>query len=287
PPEPMLDPELNRKLADVLAATDDAQTRCLAAIAQRDQAATLAAQEEMLKLIDAALDLLPKTLEQKITELILRQHQLNAEVQAEAGRPSAPGAGAATAALDEIRNWATRFKSKLLGARPDKLAEAWNGRQKGIQADTSAAQAEAREKVPSGADATGSGSGAPPASQPAELKGFIEAARHLAEAGNHMAAAVKGLDQVAVENSLRPAAPGGPVQTGQGKALEELVKALAALKPPASRPSDDHQDQQQPQQQQQPRGADKQREIEQLDRERERAERELFQRRPRTVIKDW
>lgn len=285
PKEPLLDPELNRKLADILQPAEALEKQCLAAIVAKDKKPTLAAQDELIKIIDAALDVLPKTLEQKVTELIIRQNQLNADVQAEAGTPTNATNGSAAAALDEVRKWATRFKSVLMHGKPSAVAEALSTRQKTLRSDTDAVNEEVRKNVPSGAAAQPS---APATSQPAELKGFIEAAKHLTEAGNHMDTALKGFDQAVVENSLKPLAPEGPVQDPQLKALKELIEALKALKPPATQPSDDQDQQKQQQQQnQQSQDEEKQREIERLDKERERAERELHQRRPRTVIKDW
>ncbi|NLU22882.1 MAG: hypothetical protein GXW89_19555 [Phycisphaerae bacterium] len=287
-PEPMLDPELNRKLAEVLKDVEELDKKCLEGIVAKNQQATLAGQDELIKVIDAALELLPKTLEQRITELIVRQARLNAEVQGEAGRPSSASGGAVGAALDEIRNLATRFKSKLLGTKPAKLAATLSAKQQSIRTDTAEVQDEIRQKIPAGADAQASAG--PAASQPAELKAYIEASKHLNEAGGHMDASVKGFEQAVVEDSLRPMQPGGPVQTRQAGALEELVKALAALKPPSTQPSEDNEDQtqrQQPQRQQQEQDQDRQRNVEKMEKERERAERELYQRRPRTVIKDW
>ncbi len=284
-PEPMLDPELNRKLADVLAGTPPLTEKALAGIADRDREVVLPAQEDLLKVIDTALDLLPKTLEQKITALIIRQNRLNGEVQAEAGEAGTTSTNAAATALEDIRKWATRLKSRLLGNRPARLAEGMSGTQKAIRKDTIAVNDEVRQKVPAGA--ASQPSAAPAASQPAELKTYIEASKHLVEAGNHMDAVLGGFDQAMVEDSLRPMQPGGPVQVSQGKALEELVKALAALKPPASQPSQDQDQKQQKQDQAQDNQQDRQRELDRMEKERERAERELYQRRPRTVIKDW
>lgn len=289
PPDPMLDPELNGKLAEALKGADGLGEQCLEAIRAKDQKGTLAAQDELIKVIDAALELLPKTLEQRITELILRQARLNAEVQAEGGGPGAATKTAVTAALDEIRNLAARFKSKLLGVEPGKLAETLSAKQRGIQGDTLAVNEEVRQKIPAGAQAGPGSAQQPAASQPAEVKSYIEASKHLVEAGEHMEAVLKGFEQTIIENSLRPMQSGGPVQTEQSRALEELVKALAALKPPSTQPSDDQQDQKEQQQEQQPqeRDQERQREVEKMDREREQAERELYQQRPRTVIKDW
>lgn len=286
PKEPMLDPELNRKLADTLKDAPSLVEKAVTAIAAQDQKATLSAQDDLLKMIDAAIELLPKTIEQRITDLILRQGRLNSEVQAEAGEPGTTSTNAAASALDEIRKWATRFKSRLLGNKPAELAQAMAARQKAIRTDTTSVNDEVKQKIPAGG---GSGpSPAPAASQPAELKAHIEATKHLTEATGHMDAALAGFDQTVLEDSLRPMQPGGAVQDAQGKALGELVKALAALKPPTSQPSQDQDDKdQQKQDQAQEKEQDKQRELDRMDKERERAERELYQRRPRTVIKDW
>jgi tetratricopeptide (TPR) repeat protein len=285
PPEPMLDPELNRKLADALKGTDALVEKALSGIAARDQKPTVAAQDELLKLIEAAIDLLPKTLEQRITELIVRQGRLNAEVQAEAGQAGDAPTHAVATAMDEVRKWTTRLKSRLLGNSPAKLAEEMSGKQKTIRTDTVAVDEEVKQKIPAGAGAQAAPS--PAASQPAELKAYIEASKHLAEATGQMDAGLEGFEQTVVEDLLRPMQPGGPVQAAQGKALEELVKALAALKPPASQPSEDQDEQQKQDQPQEQQEQDRQRELDRMDKEREQAERELYQRRPRTVIKDW
>ncbi len=216
PPEPMLDPELNRKLADVLAGAPPLSEKALAGIAARDGTATLPVQDDLLKLIDSALDLLPKTIEQRITELILRQGRLNGEVRAEAGEPGTAATNAATTALEDIRKWATRLKSRLLGNKPAKLAETMSATQKTIRTDTTEVNDEVKQKIPAGA--ASQPSPAPAASQPAELKTYIEASKHLVEAGTHMDAARAGFDQAVVEDSLRSMQPGGPVQVlaGQG-----------------------------------------------------------------------
>jgi hypothetical protein len=284
--EPMLDPELNRKLADALKGAPPLVDKAISAIAARDRTAALPAQDDLLKMIDATLDLLPKTIEQRITELVLRQGRLNSEVHAEAGEPGATPTNLAATALDEVRKWATRFKSRLLGNKPAELAATMKAKQKTIRTDTISVNDEVKQKIPAGANAQPSAT--PTASQPAELKAHIEASKHLAEATNHMDASLKGLDQTVVEDSLRPLQPGGPVQDAQAKALEELVKAFAALKPPTSQPSQDQDDKkEQKQEQLQEKEQDKQRELDRMDKERERAEQELYQRRPRTVIKDW
>ena len=92
-------------------------------------------------------------------------------------------------------------------------------------------------------------------------------------------------DKAVVENALKPMGSDGLVQTAQATALEELVKALAALRPPEGQPQEDEQDQQQDQEYQDDQ--DVQRAVDRLDNERERAKRELYQKRARTVIKDW
>jgi len=289
--EPMLDPELNRKLLDALKDAPPLVEKALGAIAARDRKPALAAQEDLLKLIDAALDLLPKTIEQRIAELIGRQGRLNAEVQAEAGEGGSAPTHAAAEAIDQIRKWTTRFKSRLLGKKPAKLAEAMSARQKAIRTDTAAVNDEVRQKIPAGTGPQPRPSPAgsqPAASQPAEWKAHIEASKHLVAAGEHMDSSLKGFDQTIVEDSLRPLQPGGLVQDAQGKALEELVKALAALRPPTTPPSQDQDEkEQQKQDQAQEQDQDRQRELDRIDKQREQAERELYQRRPRTVIKDW
>ncbi len=147
---PMLDPQLNQKLADVLEDAPSLTVTIMTAMKGQDQKATIAGQNDLLKLIDKALDLLPKTIEQRITELIVRQNRLNTEVQAEAGKPGSTPANAAATALEEIRNWATRFKSRLLGKDPAKLAEAMGATQKAIKADTVSVSGDVKKKIPAG-----------------------------------------------------------------------------------------------------------------------------------------
>jgi len=286
---PLLDPELNARLAEVLDQVESLRTECLEAITARDKDATLAVQDKLLEVIDAALELLPKTIEQRIAELIVRQGRLNAQVKAEAGEVDPDTADEGLSALDKVRKWAARLKSKLIGDPPAKVAETLRGQQKDIQAETAAVGQDVRHQIPAGTATQPGSASPPPAGQPPQVQAYIEAGKHLADADAEMTAAVEGLDRAVIEDSLKPMGADGPVQKPQAKALEELVKALAALRPPTTQPHDDQQEQKDQQQDQQQQQADQdvQRQVDRLDNERERAQRELYQKRPRTVIKDW
>jgi hypothetical protein len=110
------------------------------------------------------------------------------------------------------------------------------------------------------------------------------------QADFEMLVAIEGLDKAIVQDDLGPMESEGPVQPAQAKALEELLKALAALRPPDDQSQCDQQDQpdqRQPQESEDQGRENARRAVERADQEREEAERELHQRRPRAVIKDW
>lgn len=278
---PMLDRELNDKLSKVLESAPQVGQRCITAIVDRNRKETLAAQDELLKMIDAALELLPRTIEQRLKELIVRQAELNSQVKAEAGEEPVDEAKKPSP-LDEIRKWAAELKTKLLAPRAAKVADDFRVRQEKIRKDTGVAAEQIRQEIPGGEAPP------PPASQPSRQQALIEAGKHVALADEQMSLALEGLSKASVENSRKPLKSGGPVQAPQAKALEELIKALMALQPPQSQPQGDQQDQQdRRQQEQQQDKQDIQRALEQAERQRQEAERQLHQRRPRTVIKDW
>ncbi len=282
---PMLDRELNDKLSKMLESAPEVGQRCLKAITDHNRKDTLAAQDELLKMIEAAMELLPRTIEQRLKELIARQAELNSQVKAEAG-DEPPGESKKPSPLDEIRKWAADLKTKLLAPKAAKVAEDFRARQEKIEKDTGVAAEQIRQEIPGGA--ASQPSAAPPASQPSRQQALIEAGKHVASADEQMVQAIEGLDKAAVENSRKPLKAGGPVQVPQAKALEELLKALMALQPPQSQPQDDQENQQDRQQQEQQRDRQEiQREIEQAEKQRQEAERQLRQRAPRTVIKDW
>ncbi len=284
---PLLDPELNARLAEVLAGADELREPCLSAIAAKDKDAALAAQAKMLEIIDAALELLPKTIEQRIAELIVRQARLNEEVKAEVGEANPDAGNESVSPLQKIRKWAARLKSKLFDTPAGEGARMLRGQQEDIQSETTGVNDEIRQQIPSGTTTQPGASPPPAGTQSPQVQAYIEASKHLADADTEMGAAIRGFDKAVVENSSRPMRADGPVQTAQTRALEELVRALAALQPPENQPQENGQDQQDRQQQQRQDNQDVQREVDRLDRERERAMQELYQKRPRTVIKDW
>ncbi|MBN1491289.1 MAG: hypothetical protein JXA69_15355 [Phycisphaerae bacterium] len=283
---PHLDPELNRKLAEALAEVDTVNGECLTAIAGQDKAAALAAQARMLELIDAALALLPKTIEQKIMELVVRQGRLNDEVIAEVGEKDAdPEAVSDTSLMGRVRELTARLKSAVFKSKPADAAQAYLDRQRGIEQDTVAVREEVREQVPTG---TATGGTAAPGGQSPQVQAYIEAGKHLDTATFEMRAAGEGLERAVVVDSLDPLRADGPVQVGQRNALEALLKALAALRPPEQQPQEDSSEQKDQQQQQQPQPSqDVRRNVDRMDKEREEAERQLHEQRPRTVIRDW
>ena len=126
--------------------------------------------------------------------------------------------------------------------------------------------------------------------QSPQVQAYIEASKHLEQADFEMLVAIESIDKAIVQDALGPMEADGPVQAAQANALEELMKALAALRPPDDQPQCDQKDEQNQQQQeeQEDQGSENaRRALERADQEREQAERELYQRRPRTVIKDW
>lgn len=278
PPGPMLDPELNRQLAEILQQVEEPLQAVIGAIFESDKETTLRNQDRLIEIIDEALAILPKTLPQKIRELIARQAQLNADTMAEAGGQETEAASP----LDKIRRWAAKIRDRLLPKDASEVAERLREDQKTIQGDTAIVNDEVRRQIPAGAGAT------PPGGVGNEqLQKLIKVNKHMTEAGSLMSSAIKGLDEAIVEDSLRPLAPEGPVPTAQSKALEQLLLALFALEPPQAQPQQENEQQQDEDEQEQPEDQDTQRSVDQIDREREAKRQELFQRRPREVIKDW
>lgn len=287
---PQLDPDLNGRLAETLGDVDGLRSSCLDAIAARDKVETLAAQQRILDMIEAALDLLPKSIEQRIAELAVRQDRLNEEVKAEAGDDSTTAGQEGDTALNELRKLTAEARSDVMGGPPSHGAERIRKDQDDIHLDTESVHADLRQEIPTGSsDAAGSPDPAPDGQSP-EVQAYIEASKHLEQADFEMLVAIEGLEKAIVQNSLVPMEAEGPVQSAQAKALEELIAALEALRPPEDESQCDQQEQQDQQQQQEPEeqeSQDARRAVERSDQEREQAERELYQRRPRTVIKDW
>ena len=282
---PMLDRELNEKLSKILEPAPETGQRCLKAITERSRKDTLAAQDELLRMIDEAMELLPRTIEQRLQELIVKQAELNSQVKVEAGDQPVDESKKPSP-LDEVRKWAAELKTRLLAPRASKVADGFRERQEKIQKDCGKAAAQIRDEIP--AEAASQPAGAPPASQPSRVQALIEAGKHVGAADEQMTQAIEGLNKASVENSRKPLKSGGPVQAPQAKALEELIKALMVLQPPQSQPQDDQRDQEDRQQQEQQRDRqDIQRALEQAEKQRRGVERQLHQRRPRTVIKDW
>ena len=285
-----MDPELNRRIADALAGLDALTLQCLDAVAAREKDATLDQQHQVLDMIDAALNLLPKSIEQQIAELVVRQARLNEEVKAEASGDLTLAEQQTDAGLDELHALAAEARSDVLDESPSQVAQRFHERQEGIHVDTQAVQEELRQRIPAGGSDAGGALGMPPGVQSQDVNAYIEAAKHIDQAGFEMLVALEGLDKAIVQDALGPMKTEGPVQAAQFNAQEELLKALAALRPPDQKSQDDQQDQQDQQQQpeQEDRGReDARRAVERAEEEREEAERQLHQRRPRTVIKDW
>jgi tetratricopeptide (TPR) repeat protein len=284
---PMLDPELNRKLADALVGIDELRMTVAQAVADRNREATLAAQEQILAIIDAAIELLPKTIEQRIAELIVEQSRLNDETKAQA--PDADADEATASPLQEVRQWAVQLKNKLFGEAPERIAGGLLAEQTTTREGTQAVAQEVRAQVPAGVSTQPSGGGASPGGQQEQVQAYIEAGRHLARADERMVDAIGGFQEAVVDKSLSPLRKDGPVRPTQEEALQALVEALAALRPPEPQDQQDEQNQQQQQNQPQPKPDDQdlQRQLEQMEKERERARQGLYERRPREVIKDW
>ncbi len=282
PPDPRTDPELNKRLAEVLATAQAPQARCLTAIAETDKNATASAQEEISEIIIEALDLFPKSLEQRLRELIVRQAGLNGEVAgaAEAGDDSATEEVPDKSSLRRLADGLlSRLKSLI--ASPATLAETMADKQTAIETDTRSVEEEVKQQATSAAGQQGG-------AQSPQVQAFIEAGRHLSEADRQMLAAVEELKQAAVEATLNRLAAEGPVQTTQKEALEALIKALEALNPKQDEDQQDQDDQQQQeQQQQQQQRQDIRRAMERLNKQREEAEQKLYRGRPKRAIKDW
>jgi len=225
---PAMDPELNRRLAEILDIAAGPQEDCLQAIAARDQSATANAQQQILDIIRQAINELPKSIQQRLAELIRRQTQLNEQVKAHANPGKDENAAAVESFLGKARKLAGDLMEKVFRKKPADLAKSFNNWQKQIHADTLAVRRELQEKIP-----TGQTQQQP--SNPGEqkqLQAFIEADKHLDKADFEMQAALEGLEQARIKNSLKPMEKEGPVQTAQGNAREELVAALQALQPP-------------------------------------------------------
>jgi|GEM_PF-1159384 len=282
-PDPRLDADLNRKLAEILEQAGAPQGQCLEAITRQNKLETLTAQKRVADVIQAALDVLPKTVEQRIAELIIRQTRLNADTRAEA--PDARDDERDAGWLQRLHDLTGRLRRALLPRRPAQIASSLRQRQQEIRKETSSVAEEIRKSIPAGgsAAAAAGGSGTDSGAQAS-----IEAGKHLDKADFEMASASEGLERAVVEDSLDPLKTDGPVQPPQARALDELKKALAALRPPASQPQQDRKQEKGPSQESpQPREQDVRRAVERQDKEREEAMRQLYMRPPRTPIKDW
>lgn len=296
---PLLEPEVNAKLAEALGELEEVGSVCLEAIVGRDKPGTLRAQKQLLEMIDQAMELIPRSIEWRIEDLIVRQARLNREVRVEvdAQADDADAGDAATSSLDRARKFAARVKDRLLRASPGQKAEMLRKRQEEIRTDTDSVKEEVREQIPAD-DGTSSAVTPPsagPASQPASTgqPSPQQAYIHMEEASLQMSAAIEGLNKVIIRDSLAPLEAGGPVPTAQAEALAALERALEALRPPPpqTQPSDDDQQEQEKRKQApkpQPQMVnDAQRESERMDDERERAKAQLRKHRPPVVIKDW
>ena len=282
PADPRTDPALNQQLAEVLAAAAQPQTRALDAILATDQGAATSAQGELGDVLVRALDLFPKSIEQRLRALIARQAQHNVAVAVAGGDDQGADDQAAKPSWRVLAD-TLAAKLKALLTSPAKLAEGLASAQELIEGDTRQVESDLKERATAAAGQGGAGT------QDPQVQAFIQAGRHVEEADRHMLEAAEEIKRAAVESALDRLAKDGPVQTAQRVALEELVKALEALNP------DQQQDQQDPQQddqnqeeqpQPQPR-QDIRRAMERLDREREKAERQINRKRRPTVIKDW
>jgi len=284
--DPALDPDLNGKLADILDTAAAPSAECLTAIAEGNALRTVAAQTKIAETIEAALNLFPKSVEQRLAELIVRQLRLNDEVKGEAGE-AAPAAGGATEAIaNTVRDLTARLKSLVLRRKPAEIARALGDRQRNIRKDTVAVNEEIRKYV----TAASSTQPAPGTDPQAKVQAYIEAGKHVDMADSEMAAAAEGLDKAVIQKSLRILKSDGPVQKAQAAALDELHKALAALRPPQTqpRPQDPQEQKDRQQKQDEPQARqDFRRAVDRQDREREEAMRRLHQVRPRTAVKDW
>ena len=260
----------------------------MSSLEEQEQKTTMAQQEELATIIDEALQLLPKSLVQKLAQLVQRQAQLNEDIQALTGTAGENTSKVASALLGKVKQFAADLKSRILNTKPADSAAAKRDVQKKIHTNTLAVSEEIKTQIPSGAP-TQAG---PAGHDQAQVQALIEASKHLEPADFEMLTAIEGLDKAVIEESLRPLRAEGPVQTAQAKALEALIKALMALQPPdQQQPQDkqDQQDQQEDQEQdpQQQDHQDVQRAVEQVDKQRERAQRELYKKKQQTVIKDW
>lgn len=287
PGDPAVDPELLEKLVVLLDKAVAPQAECLDAIAARNKALTLSRQQQVAGIIDEALSLFPKSIEQRIAELIVRQAALNDEVRAAAGDSEAGTGDAAGALLGKVRELTAKLKAIVLRTKPAEIAERFANRQRAIEKDTVAVADEVKKNIPTST----SQPGAAPTTQGSaqETQAYIAAGKHLEKADFEMLAAAEGLEKAVVGNTLKPLQAAGPVQPSQATALEELRKALESLQPPEQRQQqqDRKKDDQQKQEPQQKPKQDVRRSVDQMDREREEAMRQLYKVPPRQVIKDW
>jgi hypothetical protein len=281
-PDPRTDPELNRRLAEVLAKAEAPHTRCLTAIAELNRDATASAQEELSGIIRQALDLFPKSLEERLQLLIARQEQLNAETTA-AADPEDDAADEDGSAWQSLGR-TMLGKMKTLLSSPSAAAKALAEQQTRIQTDTRQVEGDIKQQATTMA-------GGQDGAQNPRVQALIEAGRHVGEADRQMLSAIEELQAAAVASSLTKLEPEGPVPTAQTAATEALVRALTALNPPQDEQQQDQDEQQQDseqQQEQQPQPRqDIRRAMEQLDQEREQAERQLYRDRPSSTGKNW
>ncbi len=286
---PLLDPKLNAGLAAALADVQEVGTACIDAIKGKDKPATLAAQDRLLAIIDAALELLPKSIEQRIAALVVEQSRLNDDVEAAAPKKVDQAGDQNVSVWGRVRELAAELKAKVLRAGAAEVAASMRRRQDEIHTETVDVTREVKSNVPIGAAVPTPQ--APSAGDNPQVQAYIEAGKHLDDADTAMRQALDGLDKAIVEKSLKPMEDGGTVLPAQTDALEALVKALMALRPPEQQPQQqqdqDQQKEQKQDQQQQDEFQDTRRAVERMERERERARQELYQQKPRTVIKDW
>ena len=286
-PNPLLDKELNQQLNDILSKTVDPQQRAMDGILDREKEKTVEAEDELIELLTEAIRLLPRTIEERLQELIVQQNDLNEEVKSAVSAESLEGVDDQTSGslLSKVKTFATTLTNKVLGRSDAGVAALKRDEQARIEQDTRVLTDEVKQQIPSGAQPGGPSPGGQ--SDP-KVQAYIEAHKHMEQAGLQMVTAVEGLDKAAIDESLRLLRAEGPVQAAQQSALESLIKALMALQPPEQQENEqDDEQQQEQQQQQQDQSEDVRRALERMDREREREQQQLFQKKPRTVIKDW
>ncbi len=277
----IFDPELNAKLVEILKDVPATQEHALTAIEQRNKTRTLAEQKSIIEAIEKALALFPKSIEERLGELVVRQYQLNEQTKAEAAGKNTGNEEPGGTLGDKLRKWAAELKTKVLRKTPASITEQIKEQQQRIEQETVAVHEEIKKQIPTSQTPAG------PQQSQEKVQAYIEAGKHLDQADFEMLSAIEGLDRAIVENSLKRMEAQGPVQTAQGKALEELLKALFALQPPEQQPQQQQKQDQDQKQQPPPQQQDMRRSVEQMDRQREEAERQLHQPKPRTNLKDW